>query len=171
MSTECKYTAAGGAFTKLLLEVFRINGALLAAGDRMTRALGLTSARWQVMGALDEGPRTVSQIARRMGLARQSVQRTVDVLREEGLLVLSDNPDHRRAKLVNLSGEGRRRLARITAIQVAWANRVGGEVAARDLEDAFRVLSRLRRTLEKRKDSPKPFEGVDAPTTMPSVAP
>ena len=38
--------------TRLVLELFRLNGRLLAAGDAMTRDLGLTSARWQVLGAV-----------------------------------------------------------------------------------------------------------------------
>jgi len=47
--------------TNLILEIFRVNGLLLAAGDRLTRDLGLTSARWQVLGALAEGPLTAAQ--------------------------------------------------------------------------------------------------------------
>lgn len=46
------HSQTGGAFTHLLLEIFRINGALLNAGDHLTADIGLTSARWQVMGTL-----------------------------------------------------------------------------------------------------------------------
>src|SRR6266545_2667657 len=91
---------AGNALTELVLEVFRVNGRLLAAGDRMARPAGQTSARWQVLGAVDREPRTVSQIARMMGLTRQSVQRTADRLHAEGLVAHTDNPAHRRARLV-----------------------------------------------------------------------
>ena len=49
------------------------------------------------MGALDARPLTASQVARRMGLTRQSVQRVVDLLAAEGLIsALEKNPDHRR---------------------------------------------------------------------------
>jgi hypothetical protein len=37
----------GNAFTELILEVFRLNGLLLEAGDRLTHPVGLSSARWQ----------------------------------------------------------------------------------------------------------------------------
>ena len=38
--------------TDLILETFRLNGALLAAGDRLLANPSLTSARWQVLRAV-----------------------------------------------------------------------------------------------------------------------
>src|SRR5215210_6586367 len=63
------------AITELILETFRLNGRLLAAGDALVRDLGLTSARWQVLGAvaMSPVPLPVSHIARNMGLSRQGV--------------------------------------------------------------------------------------------------
>jgi hypothetical protein len=57
--------------TALILEIFRVNGLIPAAGHRLSKDLRLTSARWQVMGALGDGPLTASQVARRIGLSRQ----------------------------------------------------------------------------------------------------
>jgi DNA-binding MarR family transcriptional regulator len=74
---------AGKAFTELVLETFRFNGRLLLAGDRLAKPLELTSSRWQVLGAIEEKPLTVAQIARKMGLARQNVQRLADALHEK----------------------------------------------------------------------------------------
>src|SRR4030095_5264202 len=102
-----KRPPASRAFTELILEVFRLNGRLLSAGDALTRPLEQTSARWQVLGALDEGGRTVADIGRRMGLTRQSVQRTADLLEADGLLSYVDNPSHQRAKLAMLPPRGR----------------------------------------------------------------
>ncbi len=65
----------------MILETFRFNGRLLAAGDRLTKELDLSSALWQVLGAIDEAPLPVAQIARNMGLTRQSVRRMANVLR------------------------------------------------------------------------------------------
>ena len=47
------------ALTQLILEVFRVNGGLLSAGDRLVADLGLTSARWQVLGAVALSPAAV----------------------------------------------------------------------------------------------------------------
>ena len=75
-----KRTPEGEALTLIILETFRLNGALLEAGNQLTKPFELTSARWQVMGPVSEQPLTVAQIARRMGLARQGVQRIVNDL-------------------------------------------------------------------------------------------
>jgi hypothetical protein len=40
------------ATTELVLEIFRLNGELIAMGDALVGDIGLTSARWQVMGAI-----------------------------------------------------------------------------------------------------------------------
>ena len=39
-------------FLDLVLSVFRLNGLLIAQGDDMTEGLGLTHARWKVIGAI-----------------------------------------------------------------------------------------------------------------------
>src|SRR5918995_101020 len=61
-------SAEGDAFTELVLEVFRLNGLLLAAGDQLAEPSGLTSARWQVLGVVDHEPAPVANVARIMGL-------------------------------------------------------------------------------------------------------
>lgn len=92
----------------LALETFRLNGALIALGDAVVEPLGVTSARWQVMGAISEakGELPVSGLARNMGLVRQSVQRLADELTAAGLVAFAPNPHHRRAKLVQLTCRG-----------------------------------------------------------------
>jgi DNA-binding MarR family transcriptional regulator len=142
------HSGAGHALTDLILEVFRLNGRLLAAGDRMTRPAGQTSARWQVLGAIDTEPRAVSQIARVMGLTRQSVQRTADRLQAEGVVSYVDNPAHRRAKLVALTARGRSILDGITQRQVVWANDLGVRLGEADVQRALRVVHAFRELLE-----------------------
>ena len=137
------HSAGGAAFTALVLEIFRLNGRLLAAGDRIGRPHGLTSARWQVLGALAAGPRTAAQIARAMGLARQSVQRLVDAMLGDGILASAVNPEHARARLIALTARGRRLYDAVMA----------GQAAATPLDvasahAACRTLEALRRRLE-----------------------
>lgn len=144
-----KRTAAGEAVTELILETFRLNGRLLAAGDRMTADLHLSSARWQVLGAIDVAAQTVARIARTMGLTRQAVQRIANVLTAEGFVVFQENPDHQRAKLVALTGKGRRTLDTITARQAAWANELAPQTDITDLAIAVRVLRDLNNRLKQ----------------------
>jgi DNA-binding MarR family transcriptional regulator len=140
---------SGQALTELVLEVFRLHGRLLAAGDRMTRPVGQTSARWQVLGALEDEARSVASIARAMGLTRQSVQRIADLLEAEGLVEYAQNPAHRRAKLVRLTPRGRTVLAMITRRQVTWANDLGARLGLKEIQQALRVVRQFREELEK----------------------
>src|SRR5215216_754253 len=102
-------TPEGEKATDVILSTFRANGLLLAAGDLLAAEHGLTSARWQVLGAiaLARRPLTVPQIARRMGLTRQTVHTTVRRLLADGLVELVPNADHRRSQLVSMTELGR----------------------------------------------------------------
>jgi len=135
--------------TQLILEVFRLNGALITAGDALVADLGLTSARWQVLGAiaLQETPAPVVRLAESMGLARQSVQRVADDLAAEGLVAYAENPNHRRAKLVTLTRKGETLYAAAARRQAPWAENLTSGVSAKDLDAALHTLTRLRTRL------------------------
>jgi DNA-binding MarR family transcriptional regulator len=141
----------GTALTGLILETFRVNGLLLAAGDRLTSEFGLSSARWQVMGAIEAAPLPVAQIARNMGLTRQAVQRVANVLADEGLTEFAENPDHRRAKLVRLTSKGSEAVEEVGRRQVEWSNRLAEGLGVVEIEEAIRVMRTLRRRLEADK--------------------
>ena len=108
----------------LVQSIFRLNGFFLHAGDRLTAESGLTTARWQVLGAVLHEPLTVAAIARDMGLARQSVQRTADLLVEEGLCEYVPNPAHRRAKLLFTTDHGLNTVRQLGPRVTAWSKRV-----------------------------------------------
>lgn len=149
MSSE-NYTQAGALATSLILETFRLNGQLLASSDQLVAALGLTSARWQVLAAvaLADRPQPVAHIARVMGLSRQNVQRIANDLSEAGYIDFADNPHHKRAKLVVLTATGRDVYAAAHIRQVPWANGLGENFTADRLRDALSVLHGLRTALE-----------------------
>ncbi|WP_245293223.1 MarR family winged helix-turn-helix transcriptional regulator [Mongoliimonas terrestris] len=137
------------AITDLVLETFRLNGALLASGDALIADLGLTSARWQVLGAIAYAPQPlpVAHIARNMGLTRQAVQRLVNEMAADGLLDMAPNPHHRRAKLVILTAAGHAVFEAAMARQKPWAEALGRDLTAADIDGARRVLAALRSRL------------------------
>jgi DNA-binding MarR family transcriptional regulator len=143
-------TPQGQAATQVILSVFRANGLLLVVGDLLAADDGLTSARWQVLGALAlaERPLTVPQIARRMGLTRQSVHATVGRLARDGLLTLEPNVDHQRSPLVSLTERGRTTYSATDRRQAAWVNRLADGIDRTELETTARVLEELCRRLE-----------------------
>jgi DNA-binding MarR family transcriptional regulator len=139
----------GWAFSEVLVEVFRANGLLLAAGDRLAAPAGLTSARWQVLGVIDHAPATVAQVARTMGLTRQTVRQTADALVRERLVELVDNPAHRRARLMTLTETGRTALRYVEERQAGWANAVAERLPLSDLRACLGVLRDLGDLLEE----------------------
>lgn len=150
MSKNEHHTSEGAAATEVVLATFRANGLLLTSGDVLAGREGLTSARWQVLGAIALADRalTVPQIARRMGLTRQSVHVTVKRLVRDGLVELMPNEDHRRSQLVCLTERGRAKYSAIDGRQIAWVNRLADGIRRTDLETAARVLDELSRRLE-----------------------
>jgi DNA-binding MarR family transcriptional regulator len=152
--TTPQRTPSGDAFARLSITVLQLAGHLTAAGDALTRPLGQTSARWQVLAAAGHASMSVAQIARALGLARQGVQRIADLLEAEGLARYEGNPAHRRAKLLVLTPSGRETLDAIRARQAVWANAIGATFSEAELRDAAGVLMRVLETLRAEKSGP-----------------
>lgn len=153
MAMNSQRTSAGELLTDMILEIFRLNGVLLDAGNRITAPHGLTSARWQVMGAIDLAgqPMTVAQIARRMGLARQGVQRIANELEAKGMVQFEENIDHKRAKLVTLSKKGQRVIAQINEAQFEWVNGLSSGLSEKNIKQSFKLMQAVRERLESEK--------------------
>jgi DNA-binding MarR family transcriptional regulator len=146
---------AAEAVTALILETFRLNGRLLAAGDALVRDLGLTSARWQIMGAiaLSPVPLPVASIARNMGLARQTVQKIVNEMESDGLLRFAPNPHHRRAQLVLFTDQGRAAYEAARQKQQPWAQTLADGLAPEEIQQATALMRTLRQRLEAGEDT------------------
>ena len=140
-------TPSADAFTQLVLETFRFNGLLITVGDQLVKDLGLSSSLWQVLGAVDKATLPLAQIARNMGLTRQSVRRTANVLKDKGLVKFQENPDHKRAKLVTPTKKGHKVLNQVERIQIDWSNSVSKEFSASELEKVIRTLKTLSEKL------------------------
>jgi DNA-binding MarR family transcriptional regulator len=136
----------GTLVIELIFEIFRLNGQLLEAGDRLAAPVGLTSARWQILGAIEgEGrPLTVAQISRRMGLSRQAVQRVANDLAHLGFVSFQDNPDHARAKLVVLTPSSVEALRQLDVIQSHWVNALAKGLTEAELKRTVKLLAGLR---------------------------
>jgi DNA-binding MarR family transcriptional regulator len=131
------------------VKVFQVHGLLTAAGDALARPAGQTSARWLVMAAIEDAPATVAQVARRLRLARQSVQRVANLLVRDGLADFHDNPSDRRTSLLALSPRGLDVLRAIQDRQRAWADDLGGRFGTRRLEQGTAILERIQQELAK----------------------
>jgi DNA-binding MarR family transcriptional regulator len=148
-SVPAEKTEAAKVLTEIVLLTFRLEGGFLEAADKISGPAGLTAARWKVLGAVLQSKRSVAEIGRVMGLARQSVQRLADFLVAESLALYEDNPSHKSAKLLSPTAEGRARIARLADRQTHWANTVSDEIDPKALASTRDMLIRLIGRVER----------------------
>ena len=144
--------------TDIMLAVFRVNGRLLEKGDQLVKSLNLTSARWQVLGAvaLAGKPLSAPQIAEAMGITRQGVQKQLNKLEEDGFFERRHNPRHERSSLYALTELGNRIFAKAMALEEAWANGLVAGLPPSDLTKTLRTLN----AIHERLGAPVPKKGA-----------
>jgi DNA-binding MarR family transcriptional regulator len=144
--------------TDIMLTVFRVNGRLLEKGDQLVEPLNLTSARWQVLGAvaLAGKPLSAPQIAEAMGVTRQGAQKQLNKLEDEGLCKQLLNPHHQRSPLYVATELGNRTISETMALQKIWANGLVAGLPLQDLKNTLQTLS----AVYERLDSPVPKKGA-----------
>jgi len=149
--SESGRNPAGEALTDLLLSLFKANNLALTWGDRLVARLGLTSARWQILGAIvfAARPQPVAWLARDLGANRQNVQRIVNDLAQDGLVVFEPNPHHRRAQHVVLTAKGRQTYDSAISAYDPRVNDLAASLDLTDIEAANRVMVALREKLER----------------------
>lgn len=147
----------GDALTEMILTMFRVNNLTLTWGDRLVAPLGLTSARWQILGAIALADRSqpVAWLARDFGANRQNVQRIVNDLEKEGFVQFQPNPHHRRAHLVVLTEKGKRTYDAAVGSYYPRANALAEGLSVEEIKAAHRVLLALRHKLEGENDAEK----------------
>jgi DNA-binding MarR family transcriptional regulator len=150
-----KRTPGGDAVTLFVLDLFRLNNQLLSAGDRLVAPLGLTSARWQILGAIvaADYPQPVAWLARNLGAHRQNVQRIINDLAKEGLVAFETNPHHRKAQLVVLTKKGRQTFDAAMCLHAPWSDSLSVGLPVKDIETAHQVILALRQNLSGKDDA------------------
>ncbi len=133
------------AVTQLALSVFRLNGVLLHWGDQLVAPLGLTSARWQMLGAiaLAGKPLSAPQVGEAMGVTRQGAQKQLNLLIEQGLVEAHPNPAHRRSPLYALTPQGLALYRKADAIWTAQAAELASLIPAAQASTATRTLESM----------------------------
>ena len=136
---------------KLMVETLKLAPKLQLEGDLLTKDLGLTSSRWGVLGflAAADKPLTVADLARRMDLKPQTVQRFVTALEEQGFLSLLENPDHKRAKLLRLSRKGEKALVKMQQREQQWASTLTQGMTNKDIAKATEILCQLQANINR----------------------
>jgi DNA-binding MarR family transcriptional regulator len=130
------------------LLVFKLNGQFLELAEHLARPAGITAAWWQVLGAVINEPLSVSAISREMGITRQAVQRTADVLVGRDLAEYRENPAHRRAKLVAVTQQGRAAISLISPHHALHARALSGAAGQDRLAEMVTALAGLSQAMD-----------------------
>jgi DNA-binding MarR family transcriptional regulator len=119
-----------------------LNSARVVEGE--VRALGWTVGSRAVMEVLCvQAPLTVPQVAARLSLARQNVQRQVDQLTRLGHLQATPNPAHRRSVLIQPTAAGRRVFQTLHARELVHLADLATTCSDQDLQTAAGVLKAI----------------------------
>lgn len=146
--TEGEGTGGPAATEDLLYDVIRrlwpLHRTVVRAVERELADTGMTAGEHALLDALrTEGPRTVPQLARSMGLDRQPVQRWVNHAAELGLVVTAPNPAHRRSPLIRLTTEGTAAIRGVQQFEATELRQRLADLPAEDVRTALHVLDRL----------------------------
>jgi DNA-binding MarR family transcriptional regulator len=137
------------ALLSLIIESIKLAPKLHLEGDKLTKDLDLSSSRWGVLGSIStaDKPLTAADLARRMDLKPQTVQRFIAAMEKKRFITLNNNPDHKRARLIRLTKKGENALATLKERELRWAATVAEGIAVKDIEKATELLAQLRENI------------------------
>jgi MarR family transcriptional regulator for hemolysin len=132
---------------------FRLTRKLILTARRWTsyidevvkKRTGHSRARWQTLSALSFSEGTVGtlELARRLAVRWPTLIRVLNELEAEGLIRRLPDPGDKRMRLVAITPEGRRVMARVRDILDPARSRVLAHFSDEELVIAERVLDRI----------------------------
>ena len=130
---------------EICVQVFQLNGLLNHWGDGFVADNGLTSARWQMLGALylAAEPQTCPQVSEKMGMTRQGALKQLNRLVADGLIATQDNTAHKRSPLYVLTDKGTKAYQTVAKRWDEVATQIAETFEPQDLEVALKVLEQM----------------------------
>ena len=129
---NAKRRLAKGQKSRLFIHLQRLwtrFGENYEQGMAKTRYSDQRVASGQVFGYIEDGGLTVTELARRAGVSKQSMAELVDRLHASGYLRRVPDPRDRRAKLIMTTNKGERQIetsrAVVGTIESGWARTLG----------------------------------------------
>ncbi len=121
------------------------------AGALLIQGLKISLSEWQMMGELfaSQESVTLSDVARRIGVSRQAVQRLADKMNSSGLVRLKENPADLRSVKMELTTKGL--LAYRASLEKEWpfTNQMAANFELRELRNATKVIAKLNQRFEQ----------------------
>jgi DNA-binding MarR family transcriptional regulator len=142
--------AGGKALHDLFREVFASHAALSRVMDGIHAQAGLSTSQHKILRTLRRiGPAPVPDLAAVLGVSRQFVQAVCNDLCSNGFIEFTDNPRHKRSKLVVLTDSGRNAFRRARRKENKIIERTLPGINPGKAAEARELLASIRKVLEK----------------------
>jgi DNA-binding MarR family transcriptional regulator len=139
------------AMYELTFELQKAYAEVMHFTDVIARELGTTGPRILMLSTIAPKPITVFDVARRMDSSRQNIQRTTDALVKSGLVEYTPNPNHRRAKLAQLTTKGSEVMRELAQVGGQAVQSVAAQIPKKKLLDAAKTLTKVRELIAESK--------------------
>lgn len=150
MTEKSKKHAKGQTLHDLFREVFALHGELSKLVDSVHAQAGMSTSKLKIVNALIQiGPATVPDIAARLDVSRQFVQTVCNDLLERDYISLSDNPRHKRSKLMSLTDAGRLAYSKARRNENRLIEQVLPTIESERALGACEVLMEIRQAIHK----------------------
>ena len=122
--------------------------------SRLRAEFDTTLPRFDLMAQLERhaGGLKMNELSQRLMVTGGNVTGITDQLESEGLVVRESDPADRRAYTVKLTPAGRRAFARMASAHEQWVIGLFAGLAAAEKEQVYRLLAKLKLSLEKEKE-------------------
>jgi len=87
------------------------------------------------------GPTSVSELARRLAISRQSLHQTVLAACERGLVELTEDPHNQRVRIVRFTEAGKRMSQTVLAVDRSLERDLAERIGARNVERLKEILA------------------------------
>jgi DNA-binding MarR family transcriptional regulator len=101
----------------------------------------VTPAMARLFIEVAKGPTSVSELARRLAISRQSLHQTVLVASERGLVKLAVDPDNQRVRLVRFTAAGKRMSRTVIAVDRALERELARRIGADNVNRLKEILA------------------------------
>jgi DNA-binding MarR family transcriptional regulator len=141
----------------IIADIYELAGAFRRRGEAIARGVDQTQTRWQILSAASGAAKTVPQIARRLGVSRQNVQKIADLLVADDLARYAGNPDHRTSPLLVPTEAGAEALDALTRAARIFHAKLAARLKGADLarmRDGLRTLIAALGDIRTEEDEP-----------------
>lgn len=136
---------------KLVLMVRRFRNQL----DESLRQIDQSTARMETLSAIlnMQGPKSQSDVAKRLRVEAATVTRMVDILSKEGLVERSPDPNDRRVNLLSISPKGEAALEQIFRIYDRMRNHLLQDLSGDDVDRMHAMVDLMTQRLDEPADA------------------